>query len=132
MKKQLAHFTYKTNSISTLSPSEITLRLFHNCLKCLDESKKMIEKNDIEGRNRNLKKAQQIIIELMGMLNLEKEVSKVLLTLYEYLYTSLIDANIQNDINKIIEVEGHIIELQNATKEAITLKRIKTFLTDQI
>lgn len=132
MKKQIAHLAYKTNSVSTLSPSEITLRLFNSCLKCLDESKNMIENNDIEGRNRNLKKAQQIIIELINMLNMEDETSKAILKLYEYLHSSLVEANIQNNINKVIEVEGHIKELQNATQEALTIKRLKNFLTDQI
>lgn len=132
MKKHVAHLAYKTNSIATLSPSEITLRLLNKCLECLNESKTMIENNHVEGRNRTLKTAQQILIELMNMLNMEQEVSKVIFSLYEYLHATLIEANIHNDINKIIEVEGHIVELQNATKEAIALKRLKIFLTDQI
>lgn len=132
MQKKSAHLAYRTGSISTLSPSEVALRLLNLCLECLKESKYMIELNDIEGRNRNLKKAQAIIIELMNLLNLEQEASKVVLTLYEYLHHSLVEANIHKDIHKITEVEQHLKKLQKAMEEAIKLKRAKMSIDDNI
>lgn len=132
MKKHFAHLAYKTNSISTLSPSEMTLRLLNSCLDVLDESKKMIENKDIEGRNRTLQKAQLMIVELINMLDMEEEISKKIFILYEYLYSLLVEANIQKDVNKIIEVEKYILELKNAIKESIKNKHIKTFTTNQV
>ncbi|MEJ9281694.1 MULTISPECIES: flagellar export chaperone FliS [Ureibacillus] len=132
MQKKSAHLAYQTSSISTLSPSEVTLRLLKLCLGCLKESKHMIEVNDIEGRNRKLKKAQDIIMELMNLLDLEQEASKALLTLYEYLHHSLVEANIHKDIYKITEVEKHLKKLQKAMEEAIKLKRAKMSFNDII
>lgn len=60
----------------------------------------MIENKDIEGRNRYLKKAQQMIIEIMSMLDMEQEESKMIFAFYEYLCHSLVEANIHNDIKK--------------------------------
>lgn len=132
MKKHFVHQAYKTNSVVTLSPSEMSLRLFTRCLECLKESKEMIENGDIEGRNRTLKKAQEIILELMNLLNMEEEASKVILSFYDYLLASLVEANIRSDNEKIIEVEKYITELQIAMKEAVMRKRLKSFLSDQI
>ncbi|MFP3723176.1 flagellar export chaperone FliS, partial [Niallia circulans] len=68
--------TYKQNAVNTSSPGDLTLMLYNGCLKFITLAKRAIEDKNIEKRNENLGKAQNIINELMITLNLEIDISK--------------------------------------------------------
>lgn len=63
----------------------------------------------------------------MSTLNMDIEVSKQLLPLYEFLNRRLIEANIQNDVAIIEEVEGFVTEFRNTWKEVIRINRQQQF-----
>jgi flagellar protein FliS len=58
------------------------------------------------------------------------EISKSMLQMYEYMNRRLIDANIQNDVEVLSEVEGYVIEFRDTWKEVIKVNRQKTFSGD--
>lgn len=118
-----AYNAYKQNSINTASPGELTLMLYNGCIKFLQLAKKAIEEKNIEERNTNLQKAQNIITELMVTLNMEYEISKQIYPLYEYMNHRLIDANIHNDIESVDEVIGLATEFRDTWKEVIKTNR---------
>lgn len=122
-----AHNAYKQNSVTTASPGELTLMLYNGCLKFLTKAKRAIEEKDIQGKNTNLLKAQAIISELMSTLNLDIEVSKNMLALYEYMNHRLVEANIQNNVSYIEEVEGLVMEFRDTWKEVIRISRQQQF-----
>jgi len=117
-----AQNAYKQNSVTTASPGELTLMLYNGCLKFLHKAKLAIQE-----KNTNLQKAQSIIGELMSTLNMDVEVSKQLLPLYEFLNRRLIEANIQNDVAIIEEVEGFVTEFRDTWKEVIRINRQQQF-----
>lgn len=122
-----AQKAYKQNSVTTASPGELTLMLYNGCLKFLHKAKLAIQEKNIQEKNTNLQKAQSIIGELMSTLNMDVEVSKQLLPLYEFLNRRLIEANIQNDVAIIEEVEGFVTEFRDTWKEVIRINRQQQF-----
>lgn len=118
-----AHNAYKQNSVTTASPGDLTLMLYNGCLKFLHKAKLAIQDKKIQEKNTNLQKAQAIISELMATLNMDIEVSKNMMALYEYMNTRLVEANIRNDISIIEEVEGLVSEFRDTWKEVIRINR---------
>lgn len=126
-----AYNAYKQNSVTTASPGELTLMLYNGCLKFLGKAKLAIEQKHIEEKNHNIQRAQAIIAELMSTLNMDIEISKQMLPLYEYMNRRLIEANIQNDIAIIEEVEGLVIEFRDTWKEVLKITRQQQYGTAQ-
>ncbi|MFJ5790440.1 flagellar export chaperone FliS [Lysinibacillus sp. NPDC097279] len=122
-----AQNAYKQNSVTTASPGELTLMLYNGCLKFLNKAKLAIQEKNIQDKNTNLLKAQAIISELMATLNMDIEVSKNMLALYEYMNRRLVEANIQNDVSIIEEVEGLVTEFRDTWKEVIRINRQQQF-----
>ncbi|ATP39088.1 flagellar protein FliS [Solibacillus sp. R5-41] len=114
---------YKQNSVTTASPGELTLMLYNGCLKFLGKAKNAIEQKNIEEKNHNIQRSQAIIAELMSTLNMDIEISKQMLPLYEYMNRRLVEANIKNDPSIIEEVEGLVTEFRDTWKEVIKITR---------
>ncbi|TQR17386.1 flagellar export chaperone FliS [Psychrobacillus vulpis] len=131
MAAQSVHQAYQNNSVSTASPGELTLMLYNGCLKFLGKAKVAINENSIQEKNVNLQKAQKIIQELMVTLNMNIEISKSMMQMYEYMNHRLIEANIQNDVKIIEEVEQYVLEFRDTWKQLIQLNRQKQFTGDQ-
>jgi flagellar secretion chaperone FliS len=119
--------SYQTNAVQTASPGELTLMLYNGCLKFIHQAKKAIEEKDVEARNTNLLKAQKIIQELMVTLNMEYEVAKSMMTMYDYIYRRLVEANIKNDVAILDEVEGYMTEFRDTWKQVIQLNRQRQY-----
>lgn len=115
--------TYQKNTVTTASPGELTLMLYNGCLKFIHIAKKEMEEKNIEEKNVNIQKAQNIITELMVTLNMDLEISKNMMALYEYANRRLIEANIRNDQEALKEAEEIIIEFRDTWKQAIQLNR---------
>ncbi|KAF0818989.1 MULTISPECIES: flagellar export chaperone FliS [Cytobacillus] len=119
--------SYQQNSVNTASPGELTLMLYNGCLKFIHQAKKAIEEKNIELKNTNIQKAQSIIQELMVTLNMDMEVSKNMMSLYDFMNRRLMEANIKNDASILDEVEGLVTEFRDTWKEVIQMNRQKQF-----
>jgi len=114
---------YKQNSVNTASPGELTILLFNGCLKFIKLAKMAIDEENIEERNTNLIKAQNIIHELMVTLDMNVEISNQLLQMYDYIHRRLIEANTKNSIEILNEVEGYVLEFRDTWKQVIQLAK---------
>ncbi|MFJ8246257.1 flagellar export chaperone FliS [Peribacillus asahii] len=121
--------SYQQNAVNTASPGELTLMLYNGCLKFITLAKKAIGDGNVEAKNTNLIKAQNIIHELMVTLNMDVNVSKQLMVMYDYLHRQLVEANIKSDLAILEEVEGFVTEFRDTWKEAIQLNRQSQFTT---
>lgn len=119
--------SYKKNSVNTASPGELSLMLYNGCLKFITLAKKAIQDKNVEAKNTNLIKAQNIIHEFMVTLNMNVNVSKDLIVMYDYLHRQLVEANIKSDLAILEEVEGFVTDLRDTWKEAIQLNRQQQF-----
>jgi flagellar protein FliS len=115
--------TYQTNSVTTALPQDLTLMLYEGLTKFSMLAKRAIEQKLIEQKNTNIQKAQAIITELQLTLNQSIALSKDLNSLYDYMQTRLIDANVKNDLVAIDEVIGFAEEFRETWKEAMKLAR---------
>ncbi|GGA18519.1 MULTISPECIES: flagellar export chaperone FliS [Psychrobacillus] len=118
---------YQQNSVTQSTPGELTLMLYNGCLKFLNQAKKGIETKDIELKNTNIQKAQNILRELMITLDMSVAVSASMASLYEYMINRLVEANIQNDTAKVDEVIGYTTEFRDTWKQVIQINRQKQY-----
>jgi flagellar protein FliS len=118
---------YQNNSVTTASPGELTLMLYNGCLKFIGLAKEAIENKQIETKNTNIQKAQNIIHEFMVTLNMDVALSNELMPLYDYMNRRLIDANLKNDVSILEEVESMVMEMRDTWKQVIQMNRQKQY-----
>lgn len=89
--------------------------LFDGALERIMMAKAQIQAKNIEGKNKLLGKAVEIIGGLRGFLDQEKggELARRLDALYEYMELRLFQANIKNDVAAIDEVVGLLKEIKS-------------------
>lgn len=114
---------YKQNAMKTASPGELTLMLYNGCLKFIKQTRLAIEENDLEKRNVNSTKAQNIIRELMVTLKTDHEVGQNMMRMYDFILNRLIEANVKNDAKALTEAEELVVEFRDTWKEVIQLDR---------
>lgn len=122
--------SYKQNSVNTASPGELTLMLYNGCLKFIHQAKKSISEKNIQDKNNSILRAQDIIRELMVTINLDIEVGKQMMSMYDYMLRRLVEANIKNDLEILNEVEGLVTEFRDTWKQVIQINRQKQFSPD--
>lgn len=118
---------YQQNAVTTASPGELTLMLYNGCLKFINLAKKAIQEKNISEKNTNIQKAQSIISELMVTLNMDIEISKQMMAMYDYIHRRLIEANMKNDVAILEECEGFVTEFRDTWKQVIQLNRQKQY-----
>ncbi|MGO4888820.1 flagellar export chaperone FliS [Anaerobacillus sp. MEB173] len=114
---------YKQNTTATASPGELTLMLYNGCLKFIKLANTAIEKNDVEAKNTNIIKAQNIIRELMVTLKTDSELGQNMLRMYDFVLSRLIDANVKSDRAALAEAEQFVTEFRDTWKEVIAIDR---------
>jgi len=119
--------SYQANAVQTASPGELTLMLYNGCLKFIKLARKAMEEKNVEEKNTNLLKAQKIIQELMVTLNMDYDVAKNMMTMYDYMYRRLMEANVKNDLTILEEVEGYVTEFRDTWKQVIQLNRQRQY-----
>ena len=118
---------YQQNTVTTASPGELTLMLYNGCLKFISKAKSAIESKNIAERNTNIQKSQNIIRELMVTLNMDLDISKNMIVLYDFVLEKLTEANVQNTIQPLQEAEALITEFRDTWKQVIQLNRQKQY-----
>ena len=118
---------YQSNAVTTASPGELTLMLYNGCLRFIKAARMAMENKEIEKKNENLIKAQNIISELRVTLNMELEVSKNMMAMYDYILRRLIEANMKNDTAILDEAEELVTGFRDTWKQAIQLNRQRQF-----
>lgn len=114
---------YKNNSVNTSSPGELTLMLYNGCLKFIEQAKRAIAEENIEEKNMSIQKAQAIVTELMLTLDTSVPVAENMMTLYDFVNSRLIDANIKNDPALLDEASDIIREFRDTWKQVIQINR---------
>lgn len=114
---------YQENSIFTANPAELTLMLYNGCLKFIALAQGAMEKKDIEQKHINLRKAQNIITELIITLNLDYPIAHEMKRMYEYINSRLVESNIRNDVTILKEAEGLVREFRDTWKEVMRLTK---------
>lgn len=119
---------YQHNSIFTATPEELTLMLYNGIIKFLNQAKIQIKEKSIEGVHNNVVKAQNIITELSSTLDIEYEVSQNLSSLYYFMNSNLIQANLHKfdgGSEKIDQVLLLVKDLRDTWQEAMKIAKLQ-------
>lgn len=114
---------YKEQSVNTATPEELTLMLYNGCIKFINIAELAMEDKDISKANENIQKAQAIINELNITLNMDIEISENLRTLYDFVNSRLVDANISKDRKPLEDAKGIVTDMRDTWKQAMALAR---------
>ncbi|WP_088005705.1 flagellar export chaperone FliS [Indiicoccus explosivorum] len=118
---------YQQTSVDTSTPGELTLMLYNGALKFLSLAKRGMEAGDIEMKNTNLQKTQNIIREFMVTLDPKQPVAEGMMQMYDYMNRRLIEANVTNDAAIVAEVTGLMTEFRDTWKQVVQIQRQKQY-----
>ena len=114
---------YKRQQIMTATPEALTLMLYNGCLKFMTVGMEHIDNKEWEAANNSIQKAENIISEFRITLNMEYDIAKQLMPLYNYTYDRLVEGNIKGDTKLIQEAFDIIKELRDAWAQAMKKAR---------
>ncbi|MDD4601165.1 MAG: flagellar export chaperone FliS [Negativicutes bacterium] len=115
---------YKTQQIMTASPEELTLMLYNGAIRFVNESIKALEQGDRAKSHSANMRAQDIVHEFMSTLDMQLEISKTWMALYDYIEYCLIQGNVKKDTQQLGEAKNMLTEMRDTWVEAIKLTRV--------
>ncbi|PAJ72206.1 flagellar export chaperone FliS [Pseudoalteromonas sp. NBT06-2] len=98
------------NNVQDMTPYEQVNLIFVNIIGKLAAAKGSIERKEIEKKGNNISVCISLIGALQDALNMDDggEISANLASLYEYCQYKLVNANVNNDIEGLLEVSSII------------------------
>lgn len=124
--------TYKKVDIETASQGKLIVMLFNGAIQRAEEAKRQLERRNLEGVHNNLIRAQDIVSELRGALNMSTgEIAANLNRIYEYFQHLLVQGNVRKDAKPVDECIRMMTAMRDtwqevfatAAKEEPTTKR---------
>ena len=113
---------YLQDSISTASPGKLLVMLYDRLVMDLFQGEEALRAGEREVANDKLNHGQEIILELRTTLDIEAWAGAPgLASLYGYLLTELIGANIARDADRVATCRAIIEPLRDAWREAVVL-----------
>jgi len=105
---------YQQSAVNTSTPLQLVIMLYDGAIRNVKLGIEGIEGDDIQKANHHLLKAQSVINELAGSLNMQYPIAQLLLQIYDYMLRKLIEANIKKDKDPALEVLEHLSALRDA------------------
>jgi len=123
MSYKNASLSYKETTIKTAGQGHLIVMLYDEAVKQLTKASELLQKNINEkrdpGRIEQISKAvlktQEIITELTVSLDFEQggEIAKNLFSIYTWFNRELVEANINQDLNRMLTVKDMLADLRN-------------------
>ena len=108
------------SAVLSASPHQLVVMLFDGAYSALVRARLFLEQGDIPAKGEALSKAINIIDNgLKAGLNMEvdSDLPTNLAALYDYMVRRLLHANLRNDVEAIVEVEGLLNNIADAWKQ---------------
>lgn len=114
---------YQQQMVSTMTQADMLLKLYDETVKQIDIARTAIDSKDIFVMDKAIKKAQKIIAYLISNLNHKYEVSKNLLSLYQFFDMQLVLANVKKDVKPLNDIQPLIQDLRDTYEQCARLDR---------
>ncbi len=118
---------YRAAAVLTASPGQLVLMLFDGALKSMAIAREAFDRppsdfKRFEVINNHLVKAQRILAELQGGLDMEQggEFAQTMHRLYSYHIRRLFEANMKKQVEPVVEVERLVREIRDAWAEMLS------------
>ena len=107
---------YKKASVNTLDQNKLIIMLYDGAIKNANFAVEYMKSGEIEKVHDSLIKTKNIVTELLATLNMEHggEIAKNLKSLYSYMFSQLIEANMEKKSEPILNVIDLLKELRGA------------------
>jgi len=122
---------YLRMQVQTAAPWELTALLYNGCVKFMKQSQMAIDRRDYESKNVYIKKAVDILDELLITLNHDYDISKQLESLYIYMKDRLFLANTKLETEYISECITLMEELRDTWVQAMKQLHINQKVTQR-
>ncbi len=111
---------YLEAEVLSADPMKLVWLLYRGALDASRTARACVESGDISGRSRQINRAYGILQELAGSLDHAQggEISRRLASLYMYMQSRLIEANVRQSAQPLEEVETLLTTLLDAWKPA--------------
>jgi flagellar secretion chaperone FliS len=111
---------YQRARVDIADPKRLVILCYDETISQVKMARQRCVEKDFDGKSKALLKAQDIVCELQCALDFEKggEVAKNLDSLYAYIKSKMIQADIGKDLAIMDEVAGILSELKSAWEEA--------------
>jgi len=131
--------SYKETKVKTASQGQLIIMLYEGAMKHLDQALELLTPDgggfqssarkssapkdpaNIEKVSKSILKVQEIITELTASLDFEQggEIANNLFSIYTWFNRELLEANIHQDVRRIISIRKQINELKGAWMEIV-------------
>ncbi len=109
---------YTKVDVETASQGKLIVMLFNGAIKRAEEAKRQLEHGSTEAVHNNLIRAQDILAELRGALNMKAgPIARDLDRLYEYFQHLLIQSNINKSVDGITECVELMTDMRDTWHE---------------
>ncbi|WP_084125113.1 flagellar export chaperone FliS [Demequina sp. NBRC 110054] len=114
-----ARSRYVDSAVTTASPTTLLIMLYERLLRDLERGEIALREGQRDKAHEQLTHAQDIVAELASTLDVDAwEGGRQLLALYTYLTTSLVEANIRGDADKVVACRELVAPLAEAWQRA--------------
>ncbi|MBN1174126.1 MAG: flagellar export chaperone FliS [Micromonosporaceae bacterium] len=119
---RVAHDRYLRDAVMTASPGKLLVMLYERLVRDLTQGEEALRSGERSEGSRHLTHAQDIIIELRASLDLEGwDGAPRLASIYTFLLTELIAANVQADADRVASCRELVAPLLETWREALVL-----------
>ena len=119
-----AYSQYKKQSLQTLTPMEIVVKLYDEAEKQMNIAINSIGEKNYEQANKSLQKTQDIVNALRSVLDMSIPMSKDLDALYDFFNRQLVTANMKKDTKMIKELIPLFADLRDAFAQVAAMPKV--------
>ena len=105
---------YKKQSVTTMTPIEIVIKLYSETERELNRSVVFIKEKNYESANNALNKSVDLIAALRSVLDVNLPIGKNLDTIYGFMEKQIIAANVKKDVEIVNSLLPMVAELKDA------------------
>ncbi|MGE0039805.1 MAG: flagellar export chaperone FliS [Vicinamibacterales bacterium] len=119
---------YQQTHVQSRSPLELVVMLYDGALRFVGEAQAALGRKDLAGKRDAISRALAIVSELQNTLDMERggDIARSLDGLYAYANSKLLEANMQNDGDRLEEVARIFSTLREAWGEIATRSDLQT------
>ena len=115
MSLQAVRNRYVQDAVSTVTPAKLVTMLYDALARDLGLAEKALTTRDLQTAHDRLIHAQEIVLELQAGLDLTAwDGAAGLMSLYQFAYRQLVDANVRKDVTKVVAVQETMEPLRQA------------------
>jgi flagellar protein FliS len=114
---------YKKTSVNTMTKGELLILLFDEAIKKLNQSKILMENDDLKNANISIEKTRKIFNHLIVTLDDKYQLSQDLEDMYMFFNSQLIKASSMKSTKYIDDILPMVKDLRNTWAEADKISR---------